>query len=93
MSIQQRIQQAVERIQTDQRMRGDLEDQPARALVEWAVAQATAIASDLQRSDDEVEAQLKSLRSAAYNAARIGASAADQVVAAAERTFRNAGPH
>ena len=93
MSIQQRIQSAVERIQADQRLRGDLEDQPARALVEWAVTQATAIAGDLQRSDDEVEARLKSLRSAAYAAARIGAGAAEQVVAAAERAFRAAGPH
>src|SRR5262245_40435690 len=84
----ERVQQAVERIQEDERLRGDLEDTAARALVGWASERATAVAGDPARSDEEVEQALLAIRRAARLAARSGAVDAGQVVTAAADLLR-----
>src|SRR4051794_40893026 len=55
MSENKRQQRVVERILEDERLRGDLEDTAATALVHWATAQAEAAAADPTRPDDAVE--------------------------------------
>ncbi|MDZ4717823.1 MAG: hypothetical protein SH847_05085 [Roseiflexaceae bacterium] len=82
--LSERAQRSIEAIQEDERLRGDLEDSAAIALVEWASALATTIANDPNRSDSEVDAAVQSIRKAARSASRSGTNDPQQVVAAAK---------
>lgn len=88
MEISERALRSIERIQEDERLRGDLEDRAATALVEWASALAVSIADDPTRSDSEVETAIQAIRSAARTASRSGESEPQQVIAAAEAITR-----
>lgn len=90
MSTVERTQSAIERLHEDERIRGDLGDGAARALLEWATRQVTMVASDASRSDAEVAAGVQAIRTAARIAAREGQALADAVVAAAEHALRSA---
>ena len=78
-----RQQLIVERFLEDERLRGDLEDAPAKALLDWATAQAGPIAADNARSDEDVDAAVQAVRKAAMQAARSGESDPKKVVAQA----------
>lgn len=57
-----RQQQAAERIMEDAGLTGDLTDDLARPLIEWATRQAAQIAADAARSDAEVDAAIGAIR-------------------------------
>ncbi|GAB4113493.1 MAG: hypothetical protein Fur005_28770 [Roseiflexaceae bacterium] len=93
MGLSERAIIAIERIQEDERLRGDLPDEAAQALVQWAGQHASQIANDHTRSDDEVEALIKLVRSAARFAARTGLLGPQQVIDAAEAALRERLPN
>jgi hypothetical protein len=93
MGLSERAIIAIERIQEDERLRGDLPDEAAQALVQWAGKHASQIANDHTRSDDEVEALIKLVRSAARFAARTGLLGPQQVIDAAEAALRERLPN
>jgi hypothetical protein len=80
----QRQQRMVERIQEDERLPGDLPDDAATALVEWASRRAAAAAADPQRPDAAVEAEVQMIRAAARAAARAGEQDVPRLLALAE---------
>jgi phage terminase Nu1 subunit (DNA packaging protein) len=84
----ERAQRAIERLHEDERLRGDLSDLAARALLEWAAQHVARIADDTSRSDADVASGVQAIRSAARAAARSGLAAAQEVVAAAEQALR-----
>ncbi|HMO56363.1 MAG TPA: hypothetical protein PKA05_19275 [Roseiflexaceae bacterium] len=73
----------LERIQEDERLRGDLEDAAATELVQWALQHAEAVIAAGNRSDAAIEAEVQAIRMAARAAAREAGSAAE-VIARAE---------
>ncbi len=83
MSDTNRLQRFLERIQEDERLRGDLMGDAATALVQWASEQVQQVAGDPARPDAEVEAAVKTIRMVAAQAARNGDSTPEQVVAEA----------
>jgi hypothetical protein len=83
MTDSDRRQRIIERIQEDERLRGDLAGEAARALVEWAVRRAEA-AIDAAQSDESVDAAVMAIRAAARAAAHSGATTAQEVIAKAE---------
>src|SRR5438093_315446 len=84
MTDNERQQRMVERIQEDERLRGDLEDPAATALINWASERAAAAAADPARSDDAVEADLAAVRQATRAAARSGETDPERLIAIAE---------
>ena len=80
----ERRQRIVERIQEDERLRGDLEDEAANALLSWASARAGAAAADPSRPDAAVEADVQAVRAATRAAARAGESDPRRLIAVAE---------
>jgi hypothetical protein len=74
----------VERVQEDERLRGDLPDDAATALVEWASERVAAAAADLTRPDAQVEAEVQAIRAAARAAARAGETDPQRLLAQAE---------
>ncbi|MBU6333738.1 MAG: hypothetical protein KGS47_04985 [Chloroflexi bacterium] len=73
----------LERLQEDERLRGDLEDAAALALLEWA-QQQTQIACDDESMDlAGIEIEVQQIRAAARAAARAGGDAATVVERAA----------
>jgi len=87
MTENERQQRMIERIQEDERLRGDLEDPAATALINWASARAAAAAADPARSDDAVEADLTAVRQATRAAARSGETDPERLIAIAEATL------
>lgn len=83
----ERQQRLVERIQEDERLRGDLSDQAATTLVAWATEHTLAASADVSRSDHDVEAAVQAIRAAAHDAARSGLTAAHEIVALADATL------
>jgi hypothetical protein len=83
VSENERQQRMVERVQEDERLRGELPDDAATALVEWASRRVAAAAADPARSDAEVEAEVQAIRAAARAAARAGEEEPQRVVARA----------
>ena len=83
MSTNERQQRMAERILEDENLRGDLEDDAASALVDWASAQAAAAAGDPTRTDAIVEAQVQAIRQAARAAALSGETAPQRLIALA----------
>src|SRR5690606_12488157 len=76
----------------DERLRGDLEDNAAIALLKWASQCVATAAADPNRPDEEVEAEVQAIRSAARQAARSGESEPQRVVAlAAEALAKSTG--
>lgn len=88
MAENERQQRLIERVQEDERLRGDLEGDVAKALVQWASERVGVAAADPTRPDAEVEAEAQAIRAAARTAARAGESDARQVVALAEEMLR-----
>jgi hypothetical protein len=84
----ERAQRAIERLHEDERLRGDLDDTAARALLDWASQQVATLADNANHSDSEVSAGVQAIRTAARAAARSGLNAAQEVVAAAEQALR-----
>lgn len=84
MSNPSRRQLMIERLLEDERLRGDLEDAAATALLEWACRRVGAVAGDPARTDEQVEHEVQTLRRATLLAANSGAQAPDQVLAFAE---------
>lgn len=84
MSTLSRRQLMIERVLEDERLRGDLDDTAATALLEWACRRVGAIAGDPARSDEQVEHEVQALRRATLLAANSGAQVPDQVLAVAE---------
>jgi hypothetical protein len=80
----ERQQRMIERVQEDERLRGDLPDAAATALVEWAGKRVAAAAADPQRPDAEVEAEVQTIRAAARAAARAGEEDVQRLLAVAE---------
>jgi hypothetical protein len=83
MSTNERQQRMAERILEDENLRGDLEDDAASALVDWASAQAAAAAGDPARTDAIVEVQVQAIRQAARAAALSGETAPQRLIALA----------
>src|SRR6266545_5203372 len=84
MSENERQQRMVERIQEDERLRGDLEDAAATALVEWASERVAAAAADTTRPDAEVDTEVQAVRAAVRTAAHSGEGDAQRLIALAE---------
>jgi hypothetical protein len=87
MSENERQQRLIERVQEDERLRGDLTDDAATALVEWASRRVATAAADPARPDADVEADVQAIRAAARAAARAGEADPPRVVAIAEATL------
>ena len=83
MTTSEREQRMAERILEDESLRGDLEEDAATALVDWASAQAAAAAADPDRTDAAVEAQVQAIRQAARAAARSGETEPQRLIALA----------
>jgi hypothetical protein len=83
MSTEERQQRMAERILEDEHLRGDLEDDAATALIDWASKRAAAVAADSANSDAAVEAQVQAIRQAAGAAARSGETAPKRLIALA----------
>src|SRR6476659_8687751 len=83
MTTNERQQRMAERILEDENLRGDLEDDAATALVDWASQRAAAAAADPNRSDAVVEAQVQAIRAAARAAAHSGETAPQRLIALA----------
>jgi hypothetical protein len=79
-----RQQRMVERILEDERLRGDLEDDAASALIAWASERADAAAADPARPDDAVESDVQAVRQAARAAVLSGETDPQRLVAVAE---------
>lgn len=92
MTETDRQQRVVERILEDESLRGELEDQAATALINWASERAGTIAADSSRSDQEVDAATQAIRMAAREAANGGESDAERLVAAAEAALAKQAP-
>jgi hypothetical protein len=90
--IPERKQELLDRIQEDERLRGDLEDTAARELVAWALRKAEQAIDAGERADDEIEAHVQAVRSAARAAARSGALAPQKVIQLAEKQLAEALP-
>jgi hypothetical protein len=88
MSENERQQRLIERVQEDERLRGDLTDEAATALVEWASRHVADAAADPARPDAEVEADVQAIRAAARAAARAGEDDPPHVIAIAEATLK-----
>jgi hypothetical protein len=88
MTDNERQQRMAERILEDERLRGDLEDDAASALVDWASKRAVDAAADPARPDDVVEAQVQQIRQAARAAALSGESDPRRLIAVAESKLR-----
>jgi hypothetical protein len=84
MTENERQQRMVERILEDERLRGDLEDTAATALIQWASERAGAAAADPARPDDAVEADVQAVRKAARTAALSGETDPQRLLAVAE---------
>jgi hypothetical protein len=84
VSENQRQQRMLERVQEDERLRGDLPDEAATALVEWASQRVATAAVDPARPDAEVEAEVQAIRAAARAAARAGETDPQRLLAIAE---------
>jgi hypothetical protein len=87
MSENDRQQRMVERIVEDERLRGDLEDTAATALVNWASERVAKAAADPARPDDAVEAEVQVIRKAAQAAARSGESEPQRLLSLAEKAL------
>lgn len=74
----------IERIQEDERLRGDLVGEAAQQLVDWAIAKVRTLTDNPAQPDAEVEAQVQAVRMAARHAAQAGAAEPEAVVARAE---------
>src|SRR6478672_3401571 len=83
MTTNERQQRMAERILEDENLRGDLEDDAATALIDWASKQAAAAAADPAASDAAVEAQVQAIRQAARAAALSGETAPQRLIALA----------
>ncbi len=83
MTTSEREQRMAERILEDESLRGDLEDDAATALVDWASAQAAAAAANLERTDAVVEAHVQAIRKAARAAALSGETEPKRLIALA----------
>ena len=84
MTQNDRQQRMAERILEDERLRGDLEDDAATALVDWASKRAAAAAADPARPDAAVEAEVEAIRKAARAAARSGETEPQRLIGLAE---------
>jgi hypothetical protein len=84
VSENERQQRMLERVQEDERLRGDLPDDAATALVEWASRRVAIAAAEPTRPDAEVEAEVQAIRAAARAAARAGQTEPQRVLAIAE---------
>lgn len=91
MSQADRALPLIERIQEDERLRGDLGDTAATALVHWAIEQVQHAAADPQHSDDDLAAIAQAIRSAARGAARSGTEEIAAVIACAETALAGSG--
>ena len=63
-SLQQRATNAVERFLEDEALTGDLTDAQAKPLITWATQEAHDLATKGARSLEEIEAELRLLKSA-----------------------------
>jgi hypothetical protein len=84
MTNTDRQQRMAERILEDESLRGDLEDDAAAALVDWASQRAESAAADPAQTDDQVEAQVQLIRQAARAAALSGETEPKLLIAFAE---------
>lgn len=85
------VQAALERLMDNERLRGDLQDPAAAALLAWADAQLRAVGDDLTlASEDALMAALNAVQQAAWAAARSGATAAHEVVVRAQAALEQA---
>jgi hypothetical protein len=84
VSENERQQRMIERVQEDERLRGDLPDDAATALVEWASQRVATAAAEPSRPDAEVEAEVQAIRAAARAAARAGETDPQRLLALAE---------
>jgi hypothetical protein len=83
MTQNERQQRMIERLQEDERLRGDLSGDAAQALVAWASEKVCQATEDPSRPDAEVEAEVQAIRSAARLVARSGENDARTVIAQA----------
>jgi hypothetical protein len=83
MTTNERQQRMAERILEDEHLRGDLEDDAATALIDWASARAAAAAADPARTDAAVESQVQAIRQAARAAALSGETEPHRLIALA----------
>jgi hypothetical protein len=84
MPENERQQRIIERIQEDERLRGDLEDDAATPLINWAIQRASAVAANTALPDDSVDAEVQAVRKAVQAAARSGETEPTRLIALAE---------
>jgi hypothetical protein len=87
----ERQQRLIERLQEDERLRGDLEDTAATALITWASNLVARATEDPARADDEVETEVQAIRRAVRTAAYSGEQDPDQVVSIANEALGKQG--
>jgi len=88
--LSERQQRAAERILEDESLTEDLTDKPARALITWASEQASILAGEAERSDEQLAAALKHLRTAVRAAAASGEEEPTALVAQAQAALDQA---
>ena len=95
MTTNPRQQRLLERVQEDERLRGDLAGEAATALVAWASAKVRDASADQQQPDAEVEQAVLAIRQAARASASSGETDPATVIALAENLLgqqHGAGP-
>jgi hypothetical protein len=90
MARNDRRRRVLERLGEDERLRGDLEDTAASALLAWAERRARAAADDTSQSDQQVEAMVQAVRAAVQAAATSGETEPRRLVALAESQLSTA---
>jgi hypothetical protein len=81
--LSERQRRAAEAILEDEGLTGDLTDEQARPLLDWASAEAARAAGSASRSDAELSADVARIRRAVREAARDVEAAPAQLVARA----------
>jgi hypothetical protein len=81
--LSERQRRAAEELLEDEGLTGDLTDEQARPLLDWASAEAARAAKDPSRSDEDLSADVARIRRAVREAARDAEAAPAELVARA----------
>lgn len=92
-ATKERQARAAERLLEDEGLTGDLTDDQAKPLLEWASAEAARAAADPAKTEEELDEALRAIRRAVLKAAQEGASEdGERLVARAEEALAPAPP-
>lgn len=91
--LEEALQSAVERLIEDEALTADLVDAAARPLLDWGIAQVTAIVRETGAVSDEVRARLGALRQQMRDIARqVGQLPPEEQSVALQRMLETFGP-